>query len=81
MQQWLNRNNYMTIVDARGLSYFQPVLMTRQALLLNPEMCQVLVDNHIAQANITRYAKKSGYKVTVRKENGDTLLEIKNYYS
>ncbi|NLF79832.1 MAG: hypothetical protein GX572_01415 [Clostridia bacterium] len=67
----------MTIVDARGLSCPQPVLMTQQALQLNPDGCRVLVDNPAAQANITRFANKAGYAVETSEEDGDYILMIK----
>ena len=50
----------MTIIDARGLSCPQPVLMTMEALKAAPEVCQVLVDNATAKGNVTRYAQKAG---------------------
>lgn len=67
----------MTIVDARGLSCPQPVLMTQQALLLSPDVCKVLVDNPAARANVTRFANKAGYSVDASEENGDYILLIK----
>ena len=67
----------MTIIDARGLSCPQPVLMTMEALKAAPEVCQVLVDNATAKSNVTRYAQKAGYTVTVSEDNGDYTLELK----
>lgn len=66
----------MKIVDARGLSCPQPVLLTKQALDSDPKGCQVLVDNPAAQANVTRYAQKAGYQVAASEENGDILMII-----
>ena len=67
----------MTIIDARGLSCPQPVLMTMEALKAAPEVGQVLVDNATAKGNVTRYAQKAGYTVTVSEDNGDYTLELK----
>lgn len=72
-----NRRLTMTIIDARGLSCPQPVLMTKQALDSNAAGCEVLVDNPVAVGNVTRYAEKAGYQVAISEENEDTRLVIK----
>ena len=66
----------MFVIDARGLSCPQPVLMAMDGLKAPPEGCRVLVDNKTALGNVTRYAEKAGYKVDVVEEDGDFILNI-----
>lgn len=66
----------MITVDARGLSCPQPVLLTKQALDAHPEGCRVLVDAPAAKANVSRYAKKAGFTVTMSEQNNDTIIDI-----
>lgn len=65
------------IVDARGLSCPQPVLMTKKALENNKSgEIEVLVDNATAKENITRFASNAGYQVCVAEENEDYRLTL-----
>ncbi len=65
------------IVDARGLSCPQPVLMTKKALENNKSgEIEVLVDNATAKENITRFASNAGYQVSVSEENEDYRLTL-----
>ena len=65
------------IVDARGLSCPQPVLMTKKALEDNKSgEIEVLVDNATAKENITRFASNAGYQVSVSEENEDYRLTL-----
>ncbi len=52
------------IIDARGLSCPQPVIMTRQAINETGKgSLEVLVDS--ARDNVTRLAKKNGWSVKI----------------
>lgn len=55
----------MVIVDARGLSCPEPVVMTRKAMMDKQAKYQVLVDNLASKENVTRYAQHQGYAVQV----------------
>lgn len=66
----------MTIIDARGLSCPQPVLLAKKALDEQKVGCKILVDNQAAVQNVTRYATKAGYSVSVEEDNEDMLLNI-----
>ena len=59
-------------VDARGLSCPQPVLLTMEALKQDAARYEILVDDHTAQQNVTRYLQKAGKTVTVS-ESGDSV--------
>ncbi len=60
------------MIDARGLSCPQPVLMTKKAIdATHPGSLEVLLDNHTAVGNVKRLAAHEGYKVTVRELEDD----------
>ena len=56
------------LVDARGCSCPQPVLMTKKALAKESKL-EVLVDNNTAMNNVTVSVKES-------EEKGDFTIEI-----
>lgn len=58
-----------TIVDARGLSCPQPVMLTHQAIQkLGKGTFEVLVDSDTSRENVSRIAQNSGWKVDVEKQ-------------
>ena len=66
------------IIDARGRSCPEPVIMTKDAIESNPkESIQVLVDAHVAVENITRFATGKGYKVNIEEKNREYILNIR----
>lgn len=68
----------MNILDARGLSCPEPVIMARQALASKNSRYEMIVDNPTAKENVTRYAKHQGYEVIVtQKGNEYTLVMTK----
>ncbi len=65
------------MIDARGLSCPQPVLMVQQAMKRGePAALTVLVDDQCAVGNITRFASNRGYAVKVSEQNGEFTLEL-----
>lgn len=67
----------MKKVDARGLSCPEPVIMTKNAMASGEATYEVLVDNVTAKENVSRFAVHQGYKVQVKEQGDDFLLEIK----
>ena len=63
----------MKTLDARGLSCPEPVIMLRKALA-GGEPCQMLVDNHAAKENTSRYGKSQGYQVAVQEQGSEYTL-------
>ncbi len=62
-------NNNIEIVDARGLSCPQPVMLTSKALKkLSKGAVEVLVDSGTARDNISRLGKNSGWTVAVEEQ-------------
>ena len=64
----------MKLLDARGLSCPEPVIMTRKAMATGERAYQVVVDNPTAKENVTRYAVHQGYKVSVEEKDGEFTL-------
>jgi selenium metabolism protein YedF len=62
-------------VDARGLACPQPVILTRNALQESDGVITI-VDNEIAQLNVTRMAEKSGATVMAERRDDGTYLHI-----
>ena len=67
----------MTTLDARGLSCPEPVIMIQKAMKTKEAAYVIMVDNHASKENVTRFAEKSGYKVTVTERNGEYTLEMR----
>ena len=68
-----------TIVDARGLSCPQPVLMTLDAIKSGSDSeLEILVDNVASRENVVRAAESKGWKVANinDKDDGDTKISI-----
>lgn len=60
------------IVDARGLSCPQPVLMTLDAIKSgNDRKLEVIVDNMASRENVIRAAESKGWNVSDIKDNAD----------
>ena len=66
----------MNIVDARGCACPEPVMMTREAMDVDPSHIEVLVSETCAVENITRFAGHFGYAVSARQEGDDTRLTL-----
>ena len=58
------------MLDARGLSCPEPVVMIRKAMMSKAAEYTMVVDNPTAKENVTRYAEHQGYTVAVA-VNGD----------
>ena len=66
----------MKQLDARGLSCPEPVLLIRQAMQSGDACYEMVVDNHAARENVTRYAEHQGYKVAISEADGEYTLNI-----
>lgn len=60
----------MNIIDARGLSCPEPVILLRRAMTSGEAAYQILVDNHASRENTTRYAQHQGYQVSITEADG-----------
>ena len=64
----------MKVIDARGLSCPEPVVLLRSAMESNEDAYQIIVDNHASRENATRYAQHQGYQVAVAENGGEWTL-------
>lgn len=66
----------MALIDTRGHSCPEPVLMVKNELSSGEAHYEVLVDNHTAIENIKRFAAHNGYTVTVANHEEDYMLKL-----
>ena len=64
----------MNLIDARGLSCPEPVLLLRKAMASGEKAYQIIVDNHAAKENTSRFAAHQGYAVKVEARDGEYTL-------
>ena len=64
------------MLDARGLSCPEPVVMIRKAMMSKEAEYVIVVDNPTAKENVTRYAEHQGYKVAVTEKDDEYTLTI-----
>ena len=64
----------MKVIDARGLSCPEPVVLLRSAMESKEDSYQIIVDHHASRANTTRYAQLHGYHGAVAENGGDRPL-------
>ncbi len=66
------------IVDARGLSCPQPVILTDKEIKeMRKGVLEVLVDTDTSRENVSRLASGDGWQVEVKKEDEDYRLILK----
>ena len=72
-------NDKIEMVDARGLSCPQPVMMASKVIKkMNKGTIEVLVDSGTGRDNVSRLAKNSGWSVTVEeKSEGNFRIVLK----
>ena len=66
----------MEVLDARGLSCPEPVILIRRAMQSGGAAYQMVVDNPASRENVTRYAQHEGYTVAVTEQNGEYTLTM-----
>lgn len=67
------------IIDTRGRSCPEPVIMTKNFIEHNPrEDLKILVDTQVAVENITRFATNKGFHVKTIENNGEYEVHIKH---
>lgn len=66
------------IVDARGRSCPEPVVMTKKAMDNNSDsVLEVLVDTKVALENVSRLAKGRGYLSEINKNDEEYIILLK----
>ncbi len=64
------------MLDARGLSCPEPVVMIRKAMASKEAEYTMVVDNITSKENVTRYAQHQGYRVSVTERDGEYTLTM-----
>lgn len=64
------------MIDARGRSCPEPVIMIKKAMGSREKVYQMIVDNAVSVENVTRYAQHNGYSVDVEQSDEDFILTI-----
>ena len=64
------------IVDCRGFSCPQPVIMTKKAMEEAPEALLIIVDNAVSKENVTKFAVASGYGAKVESDGATFNLHL-----
>lgn len=65
------------MIDARGLSCPQPVIMVSEAVKSGESEYTVLVDATTPKENVTRFAESKGFAVTCEEKDGEFTLTLK----
>lgn len=68
--------NKIEMVDARGLSCPQPVIMTKKALEKNNGKAVIIVDNAVSRDNIKAFAESRDLNISIKEDNDDYILTI-----
>lgn len=72
----LQKRKGFVMIDARGRSCPEPVIMIKQAMAFGEAEYKMIVDNRVSLENVTRFAGHHGYKVTYREKDGEYTLDI-----
>ena len=59
------------MIDARGRSCPEPVIMIKKAMETKAASYEMLVDSRVSVENVTRFATNSGYQVEVHPADED----------
>ncbi len=64
------------MMDARGISCPQPVIMLKKAMESKANNYEILVDCKTSLENISRFAKENGYSVDYSLNDGDYTIKL-----
>ncbi len=64
------------MIDARGFSCPEPVIMIKNAMATKEDNYEMMVDNRVSLENVTRFAKHSGYEVEYMQSGMEYSLSI-----
>lgn len=65
------------MIDARGRSCPEPVVMIKKAMISNEDNYEIVVDSKVSVENITRFVQHNGYQAEVVENDSDYVLKIK----
>lgn len=64
------------MMDARGLSCPEPVIMIKKAMASGENSYEMAVDNRTSLENVIRFAQHSGYQVEYTRTDGEYAMCI-----
>lgn len=64
------------MIDARGRSCPEPVIMIKKAMASKEQAYEMMVDNRVSVENVTRFAEHNGYTVKTEEKENEYLLKI-----
>ncbi|MBQ4061631.1 MAG: sulfurtransferase TusA family protein [Christensenellaceae bacterium] len=64
------------MIDARGFSCPEPVIMIKKAMASKEDRYDMMVDNKVSVENVTRFAEYNGYEVACEADGEDYKLSI-----
>ena len=64
------------MIDARGRSCPEPVIMIKKAMESKESSYEMMADNRVSVENVTRFAQHNGYQVKVTEQSEEYLLNI-----
>lgn len=64
------------MIDARGKSCPEPVIMIKKAMESKDAEYEMMVDNRVSVENVTRFAQHNGYMITVEELDDEFLLKM-----
>lgn len=64
------------MLDARGYSCPEPVIMLKKAMESPETEYEMMVDNRASLENVTWFAKHNGYEVEAKQKGDDYALRI-----
>lgn len=64
------------MIDARGRSCPEPVIMIKKAMNTKENTYQMMVDSKVAVENVTRFARYNGYEVAAEQEGDIFTMRI-----
>lgn len=65
------------MIDARGRSCPEPLLMIKKAMGSGADEYEMLVDCTTALENVTRFVQHNGYTVETKQDGGEYTLHIR----
>lgn len=65
------------MIDARGLSCPEPLVLVRKALETKENICEILVDSKVAKENILKFASSRSYTIKVEENKDEYKITIR----
>lgn len=65
------------MIDARGLSCPEPLVLVRKALETKENICEIIVDSKVAKENILKFASSRSYTIKVEENKDEYKITIR----